>query len=274
MTSLESVKNHSSPTRLSPSAKEPLRVSEVEYWKTYYEYPDRSFEWNNGLLEEKPMPDFLSISLYQWFFRLLEEYLTVFPIGRVMALGMGFRLELGDNQVSIRKPDLAVILHSNPVEAKPLDRSFQGVCDLCIEFLSDSEPWELERDTVHKKEEYAKAGVAEYYILDRLRNHTAFYFLNQQGVYERMESQEPGVIHSRVLDRFAFRLEDLEKQVAFERLIEDPLYQPFLLKSLQQVRQEKDALAREAKERQQKENALAEVERLRALLQNKDTDPH
>ena len=127
------------------------------------------------------MPDFLSISLYQWFFRLLEEYLTVFRIGRVMALGMGFRLEWGKNNVSIRKPDLAVILHSNPVEAKPLDRSFQGVCDLCIEFLSDAEPWELERDTVHKKEEYAKAGVAEYYILDRMHNHTAFYFLNQQG---------------------------------------------------------------------------------------------
>ena len=89
-----------------------------------------------------------------------------------------------------------------------------------------------------------------------------------------MEHQEPGVIHSRVLDRFAYRLEDLEKQVAFETLIEDPLYQPFPLKSLQQVRQEKDALAREAKERLQKENALAEVERLRALLQEKDADPH
>ena len=212
-----------------------------------------------------------------------------------MVLEMGFRLELGDNQVSIRKPDLAVILHSNPVEAKPLDRSFQGVCDLCIEFLSDSTPAEVERDTVHKKKEYAKAGVAEYYILDRLRKHTAFYALNEQGVYERIESQEPGVIHSRVLDRFAFRPEDLEKQVTFETLIEDPLYQPFLLKSFQQERQQKEkerklkknALAREAKERQQKEDALqreekarqekekafAEVERLRALLQDKDSDP-
>ena len=119
MTTLESVKNHSSPTRLPPSAKEPHRVSEAEYWKTYYEYPDGSYEWNNGLLEEKPMPDFLSISLYQWFSRLLEEYLSVFPIGQMMALGMGFRLEWGKNKVSIRKPDLAVILHSNPVEAKP-----------------------------------------------------------------------------------------------------------------------------------------------------------
>ena len=267
MTTLESVKNHSSPRRLPPSAKEPLVVSEAEYWKRYYEHPDSQYEWNNGLLEEKPMPDFLSISLYQWFFRLLEEFLTVFPIGRMMVLEMGFRLEFGDNEVSIRKPDLAVILHSNPVEAKPLDRSFHGVCDLCIEFLSDSTPAEVERDTVHKKEEYAKAGVAEYYILDRLHNHTAFYFLNEQGVYERMESKEPGVIHSKVLDRFAFRLEDLDKQVAFEKLIDDPLYQPFLLKSLQQERQQKE------KERQEKEKALAEVERLRALLQDKDSDP-
>ena len=301
MTSLESVKNHSSPRRVPPSAKEPLRVGEAEYWKTYYEHPDCSYEWNNGLLEEKPMPDFLSISLYEWFFHLLKEYLTVFPIGRMMVLEMGFRLELGDNEVSIRKPDLAVILHSNPVEAKPLDRSFRGVCDLCIEFLSDSTPAEVERDTVQKKTEYAKTGVAEYYILDRLRNHTAFYFLNQQGVYERMKHQEPGVIHSRVLDRFAFRLEDLEKQVAFETLIEDPLYQPFLLKSFQQERQQKEkerqqkekerqqkekerqlkenalarekiALAREEKERQEKEDALAEVKRLRALLQEKDSD--
>ncbi len=296
MTSLESFKNHSSPRRLPLSSKEPLRVSEAEYWKVYYEHPDGSYEWNNGFLEEKPMPDFLSISLYRWFSRLLEEYLTVFPIGQTMILEMGFRLELGKKKVSIRKPDLAVILHSNPVEAKPLDRSFHGVCDLCIEFLSDSTPAEVERDTVHKKREYAKAGVAEYYILDRLHKHTAFYFLNEQGVYERMKHQEPGVIHSRVLDRFAFRLEDLEKQVAFETLIEDPLYQPFLLKSFQQERQQKELerqlkekerqqkeLERQLKEkeRQLKENALAreekalaEIERLRALLQNKDTDPH
>ena len=256
-------------------------MSEAEYWKMYYEHPDGSYEWYNGLLEEKPMPDFLSISLYEWFFHLLKEYLTVFPIGRMMVLEMGFRLELGDNEVSIRKPDLAVILHSNPVEAKPLDRAFHGVCDLCIEFLSDSTPAEVERDTVHKKEEYAKAGVAEYYILDRLRNHTAFYFLNEQGVYERMKHQEPGVIHSRVLDRFAFRLEDLEKQVAFETLIEDPLYQPFLMKSFQQERQQKEkerklkenALAKEKIALAREEKALAEVERLRALLQEKDADP-
>ena len=281
MTTLESVKNHSSPTGVPPSSKEPLVVSEAEYWKAYYEHPECQYEWNNGLLEEKPMPDFLSISLYEWFFHLLKEYLTVFPIGRMMALEMGFRLDLGKKKVSIRKPDLAVLLHSNPVVPHPTERSFHGVCDLCIEFLSDSTHSEVERDTVHKKEEYAQVGVPEYYILDRLHQHTAFYALNEQGVYERMESKEPGVIRSRVLDRFAFRLPDLKRQVAFEKLIEDPLYQPFLLKSFQQERQQKEqerqqkekALQREEKERQEKEKALAEVERLRVLLQDKDSDP-
>ena len=288
MTTLESVKNHSSPTGVPPSSKEPLVVSEAEYWKAYYEHPECQYEWNNGLLEEKPMPDFLSISLYEWFFHLLKEYLTVFPIGRMMALEMGFRLDLGKKKVSIRKPDLAVLLHSNPVVPHPTERSFHGVCDLCIEFLSDSTHSEVERDTVHKKEEYAQVGVPEYYILDRLHQHTAFYALNEQGVYERMESNEPGVIRSRVLDCFAFRLPDLKRQVAFEKLIEDPLYQPFLLKSFQQERQQKEqerqqkekalqreekALQREEKERQQKEKALAEVERLRVLLQDKDSDP-
>ncbi len=261
MKALESVKNHTSHTRVPPSPREPFRVSEAEYWQAYYEHPECQYEWNKGLLEEKPMPDFLSISCYQWFFRLLEEYLTVFPIGRMMVLEMGFRLELGDNEVSIRKPDLAVILHSNPVEAKPLDRSFQGVCDLCIEFLSDSTPVEVKRDTVHKKEEYAKGGVPEYYILDRVGKHTCFYRLHEAGTYQRLDLAEEGLIQSTVLDRFSFRRQDLEAQTPFKTLMNDPLYQPYLLKSLQEERQQKEqALKREKQERQQKEQERQQKE--------------
>ena len=42
MKALESVKNHSSHTRVPPSASEPLRVSEAENWQVYYEHPDGS----------------------------------------------------------------------------------------------------------------------------------------------------------------------------------------------------------------------------------------
>ena len=71
--------------------------------KGNYEHPDFSYEWNNGLLEEVPPADFLSVSLYSWVIRLLEEYFKVFPVGRMMSLKMGFRLAMKDS-VSIRIP--------------------------------------------------------------------------------------------------------------------------------------------------------------------------
>ncbi len=257
MEALRTVKNDS----LSPPSlpKEAHWISEEVYWKEFYEHPDCQYEWNNGYLEEKPMSDLLSIALYRWFLKLLEEYLEVFLVGQIMALEMGFRLDLGD-KVSIRKPDLAVLLDTNPVKAQPGDRSFRGICDICIEFLSDSTPAEVKRDTVFKKEEYAKAGVPEYYILDRLGNHTAFYRLNEQGIYEPLDALEKGVIRSTILEQFGFRRQNLEAQTPFQTLVNDPLYKPFVLKSLQEERRQKEEALRG------EEKALAEIERLRALL--------
>jgi len=32
-------------------------VSEAVYWQKYYEHPDIVYEWNDGILEEKPVAD-------------------------------------------------------------------------------------------------------------------------------------------------------------------------------------------------------------------------
>ena len=48
MKALESVKNHTSHTRVPPSPREPFRVSEAEYWQAYYEHPECQYEWNKG----------------------------------------------------------------------------------------------------------------------------------------------------------------------------------------------------------------------------------
>lgn len=266
---------------LPPLSKKTKKVSEEEYWRDFYEHPDYQYEWKNGYLEEKPMPDFLSVEVYTWFIELLKEYLRTSRIGRVMTLEMGFRLDLGD-EVSVRKPDLGVILHSNPVQAHPSDRSFHGICDMCIELLSDSSLSEVERDTVIKKREYAKAGVKEYYILDRYGKHTAFYRLNQSGFYEPLEESEKGVICSAVLEGFAFRIEHLSIQPLFKDLIHDPIYQPFIRKDLQEERQQKEeALKRESlerqqkeEERQQKEEALKREARLLEILKKAGIDPN
>lgn len=250
---------------LSPPKDVPEFVSEADYWQFYYKHPDESYEWNNGKLETRPMSNKLSYILYVWFLRLLKEYFEVFPEGESMGQELTFAMDFDDKRV-IRKPDLAIIHQDNPTPFELTDRSYKGTCDICIEFLSDSTKQEKERDTVQKKAEYAKAGVKEYFILDRLHKETAFYRLTQTGegklssIYHPIEPYN-GVIRSQVLSHFAFRLEHLRSRPDFKNLIDDPVYQPFIVKPLQEAlhKAEQERLAREY-EREAKERALGQAE--------------
>jgi Uma2 family endonuclease len=189
-----------------PRSKAELRVSEEEYWAKYYSHPDFSYEWNNGILEEKPMADYRSSKMYRWFFLLLNEYLKAYSIAKLVCLDIGFRLALPD-KTSIRKPDLAVILDANPINIADDDCTYKGIFDLCIEFLSDSTPKESRRDTVVKKGEYCQAGVSEYFILDRKGLQTAFYRLTDRGVYAPLP-HPGGIVRSEVLAGLQFRAAD------------------------------------------------------------------
>jgi len=59
-----------------------LIVSEAEYFQKYYDYPDIVYEWNNGVLEEKPVADHSDYLTYDWFVDLLREYLKVHPVAK------------------------------------------------------------------------------------------------------------------------------------------------------------------------------------------------
>ncbi len=247
-----------------------LEVSEEEYWKKYYEYAgdnDYSFEWNNGVLEEKPMGDHLSYLMSDWFHSLLKEYLKVHPDATIFGADLGFRLELSGKTV-IRRPDMSLILNTNPVPFYLLDRSYQGVFDMCFEFLSDSEDEYAERDTVEKRSEYAAGGVKEYFILDRLGIETAFYRLNSRGFYSPIRPVSGGVIRSKVLPGFQFRIMDLYNRPGFEEMAEDPLYKHFVLKNWQAERSRAD----EAEKRAGKAEKKAEAERKRAGTSEKKAE--
>jgi len=248
-----------------PFSAEGLRVSEAEYWETYYEMPDRSYEWNNGILEERPMADHRSFKTYRWFSSLLEEYLENSPVAELSGLEIGFRLAIPGN-TSVRKPDLAVVLNTNPVPIMPDDRSYGGVFDACFEFLSDSKPEMVERDTVTKKNEYCRSGVREYFILDRKGRETAFYHLSG-GAYTPIMPTSDGVIRSRVLPGFQFREEDLYTRPSWDRMAEDPVYRSFVRKAYQRERQraEKEHQRAETAEQQaREERQQTEKERQRA----------
>ncbi len=251
-----------------------LRVSEKEYWEKYYEHPDFNYEWNNGILEEKPMADYKSFLMFKWFFlSLLEQYLTVNPIADIVGLEIGFKLSLPD-KTAIRIPDLAVILKSNITGIDMDDRSYKGTFDMCFEFLSDSSKKEVERDTIIKKYEYSEGGVKEYYILDREGKETHFYRLEKSGVYSPITQKAGGVIQSRVLPGFKFRVKDLYQRPSLKEMIEDEIYKPFVYKDFQLERKradderkradEKDLIAIKERKRADDERKRADDERKRA----------
>jgi len=231
-----------------PGSADGLRVSEEIYWKEYYLESDIHYEWNNGRLEEKPVSDYETYLVYAWFSRLMQHFLDTRPIARMVALEMGFRLPLPTGTV-IRKPDLGVVCNTNPQPLRPLDASYHGVFDLCIEALSDLERRAIERDTVTKKAEYAAGGVPEYYILHREPERQAFFARTAAGLYVPI-APEDGVIRSRVLPGLQFRRTDLSAQPAPKAMYLDPVYADFVLPEWREteLRAQAQARARQAAE--------------------------
>ncbi|MCP4699222.1 MAG: Uma2 family endonuclease, partial [Gammaproteobacteria bacterium] len=212
---------------------------------------------HNGYLEERPVSDQATYLTHQWFLELLRYYLQVHPIAQTTGLGMGFRMALPD-EINIRRPDTGVVFNDNPVPLLLYDNCYNGIFDMCIEAVSDSTDKTIERDTVTKKEEYAKGGVREYYILDGNKEHTCFYRLSARGgFYIPVKTTKNGLVKSKVLPGFQFRVTDLYDRPSQRDMIEDDVYKGFVSRDYseakQQAREERKARQKESKARQKAE---------------------
>ncbi|WP_462322224.1 Uma2 family endonuclease [Halochromatium sp.] len=257
------------PAGVEPISADGRLVSEAEYWQDWYDAADLSYEWNNGRLEEKPVSDFETFQVYLWFLELLRHYLRLQPVGKLVALEMGFRLSLRSGTV-IRKPDLAVVLDTNPVALDLTDSSYHGVFDLCVEALSTEKPAYVHRDLVVKKAEYAAAGVPEYYVLHREHGNLAFYGRTRGGVYSPLPIEGSGderLVRSRLLPGFQFRINDLIRRPDLDAIRRDPIYSDFVLPEWTLAEQAKaqaeQAQAQAEQAKAQAEQAQAQAERER-----------
>ena len=241
----------------SPYSADGLPVSEVAYWEKYYAVSDYHYEWDNGVLEEKPVSDYATFKIYKWLFLLIDAFLQTHPVGRLVALETAFRMEFANKRkVTIRKPDFFVVLNANPVPYAETEKSFGGIADLCVEAVSDSTRKNLERDTRIKRSEYELAGVREFFMLDASGRHKAFLRRNAEGKLAAISPADGDVIRSEVLPGFQFRVADLHRQPSLVELSQDELYRAFVLPEL--------SAARAAAE-QERARAERYAARLRAL---------
>lgn len=240
-------------------------VSKEEYWAKWYE-ASPSYEWNDGYLEAKPMPNIIQLRLFHWFFELLHQYIQTYGNAELMSLETGFSMIVpnlqkpGAMKAVTRKPDLAAIRHDNPVRWLEHERSYHGICDLCVEAISDSDPGEINRDINIKKSEYEFAGVQEYYILDPANQHMHFYQRNAAGVYVETQPDADGILRSQILPGFQFRSSDLKRQPTLEELALDPVYQGYVLLRYQAAAKQAD----QERQRAEQEQRRAEQEQRRA----------
>lgn len=240
--------------------KDGLTVSEEKYWAEYYQGNfEFTYEWNNGHLDIKPLSALKGNKCYQWFHFILHNYMETNPVCTIVTHNIGFRLAFPGN-ISVRIPDLAAVLHSNPDAIEDDDCSYKGIFDLCVESLSYASEKEIRRDTVHKKREYRGAGVKEYYILDARQIETVFYYLDKTGRrYRKIRPVKGDIIRSRVLPGFQFRISDLYRQPFLEELAEDPVYYEYVIPSYHRMKQ----TIKEFEQRKKAEQEIKKIERRR-----------
>lgn len=238
-------------------------VSEEDYWEHYFHHPDFNYEWNDGILEEKPVSDVATVAIYHWFAILIYAYLEANPIAKLGMLEFAVRLPL-PHKTAIRKPDLTLVLNDNLQPLADQDRSYRGVCDLAVEALSDSSRREKERDQVVKYAEYEGIGIREYFILHTDERNLGFYRLNDDGRYEPIPPSSDGVIFSQVLPGFQFRIADLLRRPTLFELANDPLYQDFVIHQYTVVKQQFEAAQQRLELSIERERQRAEEERQRA----------
>lgn len=131
--------------------------------------------------------------------------------------------------------------------------------DLCIEALSDATRAGRLRDQVTKRDEYAQAGVREYWILHHQPGRLALFSRGSDGLYRPLPVVD-GVVRSAVLPGFAFRVGDLLTRPPIDRLRHDPVYQGFVYPAWRAL-EEAQALVEQARVQAEQQRQHAEQER-------------
>jgi Uma2 family endonuclease len=108
----------------------------------------------NGCIEALPMPTAFHQRIIAFLYKLLAQWNEVNKLGEVYFASLPLKLFPG----TIREPDI-LIARADLAEPYPDDAYF------VIEVVSEGEE-ARSRDHQHKRADYAKAGIPEYWIVD------------------------------------------------------------------------------------------------------------
>ena len=131
-----------------------------------------------------------------WFLgMLLQHFVRKHALGEICGPEFQVRLQPGLRRV----PDLLFVSRERTEIIR--ENHVEGAPDLIVELVSpDSE----ERDWREKYQEYERAGVKEYWVIDPYSQVMVMYRLEEDGHYRRVALEE-GVYHSEAVAGFWLR---------------------------------------------------------------------
>jgi Uma2 family endonuclease len=114
-------------------------------------------EFTNGCLEFLPMPTILHQAMVLFLYGLLNPFVRGHGPGEVFVAPCRIRIAPG----KYREPD---VFYVRPERVRDRQQPPEGA-DLVMEVVS-GDPLDRKRDLVEKRDEYAKAPIPEYWIVD------------------------------------------------------------------------------------------------------------
>lgn len=114
-------------------------------------------ELSDGCLEFLPMPTIFHQGIAQYLFEVLKAFVVAGSLGEAFIAPLRIRLWSG----KIREPDVVFLRHERIIDR----RQAPNGADLAMEVVSEGAE-NRERDLQTKREEYARAGIREYWIVD------------------------------------------------------------------------------------------------------------
>jgi Uma2 family endonuclease len=139
-------------------------------------HTNRMAELVDGRLEILPMPTLKHQRILTWLFDAIREVVSDQPGAVVLFAPLPTRLFRG----TIREPDL---LYIAPENAPGPDVDYPAHIDLALEIVSPGSEART-RDYEHKRRDYARAGIAEYWIVDPQEDQVTVLVLQDKTYVE------------------------------------------------------------------------------------------
>jgi Uma2 family endonuclease len=163
------------------------------------ERTNRLAEYSDGTIEVLPMPTTEHQEIVLFLVNLLRSFVNPRKLGRALMAPLRVRLREG----RYREPDVVFMLERN--SSRIGNRFWQGA-DLVMEIVSEDEP---QRDLSEKRNEYAEAGIPEYWIVDPRTKTILVLRLVGAAYVVHSEATKTGVVSSALLPGFSADLDQV-----------------------------------------------------------------